>query len=1207
MKKLITLAAAVVVAVTSSATTFYVDPKAAGIATGASWEDAYTTLESALAQATAEGDEILLKGDSFSLTGTLTLSDHPGLAIRGGFTGEDDVTRSGRTRLVGKTSGTRFRIFNISASTVTFDGVSIEKGYQPANGSMGQGVQIAGDSSVVFTNCAFAGNGGTASGDWWTQYGGGLGAQDGTLRIVDCEFDGNYLSYGNHYYPRGGAIYAKNETVSIINTRFNRNYCNGGWDTVPKGGAVMLENCAAPLIDNCTFTTNWLQKSTGTSSSIGGSLHLASCTEAVIRDCRVIGGCLRDSSSGSNLYSVNGQAFQFTSSTVSLTRSAFYNVGATVTGGPVGGNGNGVIDVSGATSRLYMTNVLVSAAVKGWCLGNNNATVEAVNCTFTGATNANADRLFPGYLHNGGTASFANCIFWNLNDGRFVNRSGTDPVFVNCTDTDVDPLFGDTIYCHPKSQAGRYDGGWFTGGEWTTDAVTSPVIDGVPGLQTVTTELQPNGHHLNLGYDGATAVASKSYVDEQPVVSGTLQVLAYPDFEVPDPAHVTVYGTLAGTGGGETAGVDLVWDNADKGVDGVWAHTIPLGAQTPWALFSAVIENPTGNVHYRFRTRNGALAVAWSSPARMVRTPAPPVIEYADPVITHRYRTSARVNVNLTDDINLPSSVWVSYYSTDDPTVTNTVSANGGATVAVGATSVDLPGLSAGASYTYFAFASNSAGAVSLAARTFTTVAADETLTLNAAPEAEGLGDGDGWANATTVENAVTQATGPGDRLRFKEGDYLLKATQTISGRKNLTLIGGYTGEGETRGGCSRFTRDTSFGQFRIFDISASTVTVSSVTIEGGHQHVNGAVGHGISVSAGAEVTITNCIFKGNGGDYENMWSAYGGAVGALNGVLRVVDCDFNDNYLKLGNNFSGVGGALYAKQTALSVIDCRFNRNYCWDGWNGSTRGGAIAVENCVNPYIGDCLFNTNRVHRQSNLYAYGGTLYFSGCTGVRVEECRFNGGYNTYVTAQSNKYDLFGQVCYFLNSSASLLNDIFDKPGVGGSLGGGVIDVSGGSLSLTNVLVYGTTRAWDIGNKGGTVDAVNCTFAGVSQNTGDRTFAAYVQNTSGAATFKNTIFWNIPDGVAYKTGGNDVTNDYCAAETALEGRENLLLTVSPFTDASAEDFTLAKGSPCVGAGQTRGLRGLTDVVGHPRVIGRVDLGAYESSYTGGLLLLVK
>jgi hypothetical protein len=49
MKKLITLAAAVVVAVTSSATTFYVDPKAAGIATGASWEDAFTTLESALA------------------------------------------------------------------------------------------------------------------------------------------------------------------------------------------------------------------------------------------------------------------------------------------------------------------------------------------------------------------------------------------------------------------------------------------------------------------------------------------------------------------------------------------------------------------------------------------------------------------------------------------------------------------------------------------------------------------------------------------------------------------------------------------------------------------------------------------------------------------------------------------------------------------------------------------------------------------------------------------------------------------------------------------------------------------------------------------------------------------------------------------------------------------------------------------------------
>ena len=1124
MKKLLAVVA-VSAAIGVQAGTYYVDANAADGGTGTSWGDAFNSLGAALEVATGEGDEILLAGNNLTPEATFVIANHPGLAIRGGYTGADDVTRTGRTRIVGKSSGTRFRIFDVSASSITFDGVSIEKGYEPVNGSAGQGVQITGESSVVFTNCAFVGNGGYAGADYWTQYGGAISAQDGTLLIADCDFSGNSLRYGNHYYPCGGAIYAKNESVQITGTRFDKNYCDPGWDTVPKGGAIMLEGCSRPFIDNCTFTTNWLEKDAGANTSIGGTLHLARCTDATIRDCRVLGGYIKDS--GSSPYLTTGQAFQFTDSTVALTRTVFYKIGS--------GNGNGVIDVSGATSRLYMTNVLVSAALKGWALGNQGAVIEAVNCTFTGVTNADESRLYAGYMQNGGTASFKNCIFWDLKDGRVNLRAGSAPTFVCCTDVDADPLFADTLYCHPKSQAGRYDGGWFTGGEWVTDEETSSVaIDNLTARETVTAEPQPNGHHVNLGYDGNTAAASKSYVDDRPIDGSLLQVLAYPDYEVVDTEHLAVYGTLAGTGGGGSADVWMVWDSEDRGESSAWAHEVACGSHAQWDLVSAVMENPSGKVYYRFYAKNGMQEIDWSSPVRSLKTPSAPAIAYGSPAVCRLFRTSARVRVNLTDDFELPSTVSVSYWPVEDPTAVVKVNVNGGEPVAVGSVFVDLAGLLPGTEYVYFAEAVNSAGKRTLAQQFLVTVAETTPLTLCAGTGAQGLADGSDWANATTLSDAIAQTGCDGDEIRILEGDYVIQSSLLIANCAGFTLRGGYAGEGEARSGRSRITRDSKADQCHILDISASTVTIDGITVANNAMQTAGVYGQGVRVRDNSNATFTNCLFSANGADtFNGNWTLYGGAIGCNGGRLTIDDCEFTGNRFNRGDNLGGQGAAAYANNANVTVRNSRFDGNYTRSGWEAIPRGGALAFNACPSVQIEGCAFTTNYASRSYYKFVHtgladgacGGAISLVSCPSAAVRDCHFEGNY-VLVLASGGGTGAYAQVgvghgIASRSSTLSVSRCVFLGEGEAGASGNGAIDIAGGSLFMTNVLMNALGRGWAVGNDNGAVEAVNCTFNNVYKGgatpDADRKYPAYSQNL-GTATFTGCIFQDLADGVSFE-----------------------------------------------------------------------------------------
>ena len=1215
MKKLLAVVAACA-AVGVQAGTYYVDANAAEGGTGTSWGDAFNSLGAALEVATGEGDEILLAGNDLTPEATFTIANHPGLTIRGGYTGEDTVTRTGRTRIVGNLT---FRIFEISASTVTFDGVSIEKGHKYVKGGLGHGVQLLNmdGCTATFTNCLLNANGKNEGENGGATYGGAIAIQNGTLNVVDCEFTANLVSYSaNNFTAQGAGIYASGANVSMRSSRFDRNYCLDGWRGTTRGGAVSLVQCPTVSIDSCLFTTNYIERRGGLGAErdqgFGGALALTTCPQATITGCSFFGNrnnkAYKDSVA-SLLQLGGGHSCYFSGSTVSMTRTVFSGDGV---GNAAGAIGNGAVDVYGGT--LSMTNVLFRDQQKGWAVGNEAGVIEAVNCTFTGIAGASETRKEVAYSQYSGSASFKNCIFWDATDGIFFVRDGDDPSFSDCTDLETDPLFVDAVYCHPKSRGGSYKDGWFSGGSWSTDDETSSTIDAAAGFAALATEPQPNGRHVNLGYDGNTEVASKSDLGTNPVVSDdALQIFSYSDRSVSSATFVTVYGDVAATGGGATADVVLAYDNEDHGTSlESWPaeKRIACGAHEPWDLVSATIQGASGIVSFRFFAANGSGETACTDPVRSFAMADRPVVDYATPFVTC-YHTSVRLRLELVSNDGLDSTVAVSYWPAENPAAVQKVYANGGAkAVALGPVFILLENLEQGVEYVCQAEAESLMGVRTAEERRFTTMSPTDRMTLCVAPEAQGLGDGTDWENATTLKTAIGQATGLGDVLRLMQGAYSLSDVIAITNRPGLAIEGGYAGDGETRGALTRLVRDMSKKGFRIMDIQSSTVTVSCVSFEQGFQSVSGSKGHGVQAD-GSSVVFTNCVFRENGGTPgSDYWTLHGGAIGAQDGTLTVVDCTFTDNCLKYNNHLTSYGGAIYAKNASVSLIRSEFVKNYAGDNWDNPLYGGAVALQYCADAVIDGCTFRTNHVKRYtcSAGSVRGGTMWLDHCTNAVIRNCEVHGGYAGYGSAPKDRYVPNGNGFRFDSSVVSLMNTAFYGVGTGGSCGFGVVDAVGGTLGMTNVLMTGTVNAWGVGNEGGRIDVANCTFAGISTNTGDIVYAAYVQHgANGTASFRNCILWDVPCGAAYKTAGDDPAFARCAAEYAIEGSKNLLLTASPFTDAEAGDYTLFNGSPCVGAGNAKGITVPTDLAGNPRVIGRIDLGPYESPYTKGFQVIVK
>jgi hypothetical protein len=248
----------------------YVDASATGANNGSSWEDAYTSLQTALAAANS-GAQVWV-ADGMYTPGAARADSFPletGVALYGGFAGGETAldqrdplahasVLSGEIGAAGIADNS-YHVIEAAGvtSSAVLDGFTIRDGH--ANGVLpddrGAGVYTTGSPTLrnleVVDNTAAA----------LTSLGGGLYTEAGNPVIERSTFEGNQGGANG-----GGAVHISSGTVAIRNSTFTGNTTTGN------GGALGIAGGTVTL-SNVTMTAN--------DGATGEAIHLSAGTLAV--------------------------------------------------------------------------------------------------------------------------------------------------------------------------------------------------------------------------------------------------------------------------------------------------------------------------------------------------------------------------------------------------------------------------------------------------------------------------------------------------------------------------------------------------------------------------------------------------------------------------------------------------------------------------------------------------------------------------------------------------------------------------------------------------------------------------------------------------------------------------------------------------------------------------------------------------------------
>ena len=1190
---------------------YHLTPLGGGRQDGSDWGNAFSAEQFQEALNTLPKPSVLrvLVGD-YPLSAELVVGAGSSISIVGGFIGSGETRGEGQTVIYRDAAAGDLRLVKVESATASFGNIVFSNGCIKASAQHGQAV-MATSSAISFADCVFAKNGCEVT-SGGSNYGGAIYASGGSLNVTRCAFNSNQLfrrADGSNTY--GGAIYTTGTAVILRDSTFTDNAVYSTYQG-HNGGALSLNGAGDVLVANCVFTANNTQANDynifKNNMGLGGSVYFnpgTSTRRLRIVDCVFDGSYTRaNGGNGGVLYATGANQ------STSLERVVVRNSGVPGTIKPTGSHG----DIYLNAGTLALTNVLLAANSGSNSVIVADGTLDMLNCTVVGTKNG------CGIQVKGGSAKVANTILWdNANGGAFA-KDGTLS-FAYCDSQDGadlpgdgnigdDPLFGDAVWFHPQSKAGRYTGGWFSGGAWTVDEADSPSIDAGDPSASVGGEPQPNRHRANIGYDAGTAVASKSNLGE-PAVPVALAAYLYPLTDAASDA-VTVSGEF-GLADGGSAALTLYGGDTDGGTDAAaWGGSEGLGTVADWTLVSCRLSGLAGKTYVRLKADDGK-SVAWS--AAGVFTPAlPPTV--GDVGISHVTRNTFCVTGRLTSDGGSAASVRVRYWTTDESAAT-TVDYNLGEPVAPGAVvEMKIAGLEAGADYHCVLEAVNITGVSGgepLEVRTMTT----DPIVVYVTPEGAGIRDGSSWANAfAKIQEAIDVCCCAGDVIRLKAGTYADfgyeggedRSQCRVSGAPGLTIRGGYSGEGDAVTGVSTLARDLDADQpeKRLVNVEDSTVSFENLVFTNGCCTVSGQHGLGVRATSSA-VSFTDCVFAKNGMEATVSGVNYGGAIYASGGSLSVARCVFNANRVfRRADGSNAYGGAIYATGAAVDVRDSTFTDNAVYSTYEAHN-GGALSLNGAGDALVSNCVFTANNTQANDynifkNNMGLGGSVYFNPGTStrrLRIVDCVFDG---SYTRANGGN----GGVLYATgaNQSTSLERVVVRNSGVPGTIGRtsshGDIYLNAGTLALTNVLLVANTGSNSVIVANGTLDAVNCTVVGTKNGCG-------VQTKGGAATVLNSILWDNVNGGAVSTGGT-LSLAYCDSQDGADA-ENRVISSDPklYPADRSRAYHLRQSSPCVGIGDPSmwSADGL-DLARNLRLRnGKIDLGCYAFDVPGFILML--
>lgn len=245
----------------------YVKADAAGNEDGSSWENAYTSLQDAIAFSQA-GDEIWVAQGTYKPTTDLNrdfsfvLKDF--VAIYGGFTGNETTReerdwRNHETILSGDIGVEENRndnsyhvvVASDTNNSTILDGFTITGGQALGGGfrDLGGGILSFGEGNTTFANLTISDNHALTGGGIY------LGQSSPTLT--------NVIVSNNFADNNGGGIYNQSSSPEIINGLFYENQSQ-------TGGAI-YNNGSNPTITNSTFNSNQSENGGGAIYNVGSS------------------------------------------------------------------------------------------------------------------------------------------------------------------------------------------------------------------------------------------------------------------------------------------------------------------------------------------------------------------------------------------------------------------------------------------------------------------------------------------------------------------------------------------------------------------------------------------------------------------------------------------------------------------------------------------------------------------------------------------------------------------------------------------------------------------------------------------------------------------------------------------------------------------------------------------------------------------------
>jgi hypothetical protein len=278
----LSMLAAIVLSASASAQPIFVNTAATGANTGATWADAYTDLQPALAG--ASGREIWIARGTYypgaiGASTSSTFSLPAGVTILGGFVGtetlaaqrapaQNPVILSGD--LGRNDPGTVFdnashivTAYNLASATL--DGLTITAGRGAPSGWPHGGGLLMSASTIIIRDTSFVGCT-TVTGSGGA--GGGAAAVSASnATFIGCRFTSNSTGGSTYMLTQpGGAFYASSSTVRFTRCEFLGNHAGAG---------------ASAWCDHGTVRPSWY-------GSDGGALAFESCTTR-IEACKFIG------------------------------------------------------------------------------------------------------------------------------------------------------------------------------------------------------------------------------------------------------------------------------------------------------------------------------------------------------------------------------------------------------------------------------------------------------------------------------------------------------------------------------------------------------------------------------------------------------------------------------------------------------------------------------------------------------------------------------------------------------------------------------------------------------------------------------------------------------------------------------------------------------------------------------------------------------